>query len=146
MHNRTVKCKKGAERKRKRLALEEDRAVTSGSFSAYGCPLDMATSFKYLGQVISAVDNDLPVVVGNLDNAQEVWRRLMWTLGREGVAPPVSGFLFKAVVQSVLIFGAETWVVTPQMDRVLWGFQDQMAWQLTGRLPRRWQDGKCEYT
>ena len=34
---------------------------------------------------------------------------------------PVDLELFKAVVQSVLIFGAETWVVNPRMDRVLCG-------------------------
>ena len=31
-------------------------------------------------------------------------------------------FLFKAVFQSVLIFGTEPWVVTPFMGRVLGGF------------------------
>ena len=33
----------------------------------------------------------------------------------------VSGVFFKAVVQSVLLFGAKTWVVTPRMGRVLGG-------------------------
>ena len=42
---------------------------------------------------------------------------------------------FKAVVQSVLIFGAETWVVTSCMVRVLGGFEDQVARQFMGRLP-----------
>ena len=32
---------------------------------------------------------------------------------REGERPQVSGFFFKSVFQSVLLFGAETWVVTP---------------------------------
>ena len=52
---------------------------------------------------------------------------------REGAAPQISGFLFKAVVQLVLIFGRETWVVTPRMDQVLGGgFQDQVVQRLTG--------------
>ena len=52
MHGRTAQCKKGAEQKQQRLAAEEERAFTSRAVSAYGCPLDMVTSYKYLGRVI----------------------------------------------------------------------------------------------
>ena len=54
--------------------------------------------------------------------------------------------LFKSVVQSVLLFGAETWVVTPCMVRVLGGLQYQVTWRLTGQIPRQRMDGKWEYT
>ena len=47
-------------------------------------------------------------------------------LSREGEEPRVSGFFFKAVVHSVLIFGSETWVVTPHIGRAQGGFQDQV--------------------
>ena len=53
---------------------------------------------------------------------------------------------FKAAVQSVLLFGAEMWVVTPCTVRVLGGLQYQVARRLTGRLPRRRSDGIWEYT
>ena len=65
-------------------------------------------------------------------------------LSREGVAPRVSGFFFKAVVQSVMLFGAETWVVSPGISRVLGILQYQVARQLMGRLLRWWIDGKRE--
>ena len=67
-------------------------------------------------------------------------------LRREGAEPRVSGFFFKAVVQAVLLFGTETWVVTPHMGRVLGGFQDHVARRLTGRLPQRETDVNWEYT
>ena len=44
MHRRTLQRKRGAERKQRRLAAEEDREVTKKAFSAYGHPLDMVTS------------------------------------------------------------------------------------------------------
>ena len=50
------------------------------------------------------------------------------------------------MVQVVLIFGSETWVVTPRMGRDLGGFQDQLAIRLTGWIPRRKPDGKWTYT
>ena len=46
----------------------------------------------------------------------------------------------------MLLFGAETWVVTPRVGRVLGDFQDQLARRLTVRLPQWRSDGKWEYT
>ena len=56
------------------------------------------------------------------------------------------GFFFKSVFQSVCLFGAEMWVFTPPTGRVLGGFQEQVEWQLTGRLLRQRSDRRWEYT
>ena len=97
------------------------------AFSACGCPLDVVTSFRYLGRLILAADDKRPAVVQNLVKASAVWRRMTRILIREGERPRVSVFFFKDVVQLVLLSGAETWVVTLRMGRVLGGFQDQVA-------------------
>ena len=55
------------------------------------------------------------------------------------------GEFFKAVVQQVLLFGAETWVVTPKMERALSGFLHGAARRLTGRQARREKDGDWHY-
>ena len=93
-----------------------------------------------------AADDYWPAVIRNLTKARAVWRRMARILSREGARPRLSGFFFKAVVQSVLLSGAETWVVTPCTGRVLGGLQDEVARRLTGRLPRRRSDGRWEYT
>ena len=72
-------------------------------------------------------DYDWPEVIRNLTKVRAVWRSMLRILSREGVRTRVPGFFFKAVVQLVLLFGAETWVVTTHMGRVLEGFQDQVA-------------------
>ena len=141
-HNITEQYKKGAEWKRWCLAVEEARAVTSKAFSAYVRLLEMVSYLKYLGRVPSAADYDCLEVVKNLVKLQTVSRRMSRITSREGEGPRVSIFFFKSVVQLVLIFVAETWVVTPRMGRVLGGFQDHMAWILMGRLPRRRLDGR----
>ena len=74
---------------------------------------------KYLGIVLSAVDDDWTAVIRNLTKSIVVWRRMTRILSREGARLRVSGFFFEAVVQSVLLFGVETWVVTPHMGRVM---------------------------
>ena len=47
------------------------------------------------------------------------------------------GTFFKAVTQAVFLFGAETWVLTPRMERALSSFQHRVERRLTGRHPRR---------
>ena len=66
-----------------------------------------------------------------------VWRIMSRILRREGLTPWVSRYFFKAVIQAVLFFGAETWVVTPHMGTALAGFQAQVAIRLTIHLLRR---------
>ena len=102
----------------------------------------MVAYFQYLGKVILAADDDWPAVVRNLERARALCKRMMRVLRREGLEPRVSGFFFKAVVQEVLLFGTETWVVTPRMGRFLEDLQDQVAQSLTGRTPQQKTDGK----
>ena len=53
------------------------------------------------------------------------------------------GNFFKEVLQALLLFGAETWVLTLRMERAVDSFQHEAACRLTGRQPlrrggRRW--------
>ena len=49
-HLTTTQCTKGVERKRRRMAEDEMREIAERDFQAYGRPLAMVTSFKYLGR------------------------------------------------------------------------------------------------
>ena len=93
-----------------------------------------------------AADDEWPAVVKNLSYPKKIWRRMSRILSREGAAPQVSGLFFKAVVQAVLLFRLETWVVNPCMVKALGGFQTQVVERLMGRLPQRTPDGKWRYT
>ena len=84
-------------------------------------------------------------MAGNLSKERKSWGRLSRILCREGVDARVSGNFFKAVVQAVLLFGAETWVITPTMERALERFQHGAARHITRRQPRRRGDGRWTY-
>ena len=101
--------------------------------------------FKYLRRILTEGDNDWLAVAGNLVKARKSWGRLQGILIREGANKRVSGNFFKEVVQQVLLFGAETWVVSPRMERALSAFIHGAARRLTGRQPRRGWDGKWFY-
>ena len=59
--------------------------------------------------------------------------------------PQVSGFFFKAVIQAVLLFRAETLVVTPRMGKALGGVQTQVVRRLTEMIVWRTTDRKWRY-
>ena len=65
-HLTTAFLRRGEERKRRRLAEEEVQAGTDMDITSYGIPLSPFTSFKYLGRVLSAADDNWPAVVHNL--------------------------------------------------------------------------------
>ena len=69
----------------------------------------------------------------------------MRILGREGADPKVSRNFYISMTQQVLLFGAESWVLTRKMEAALDAFQGRVARRLTGRLPRRGRDGKWQY-
>ena len=77
------------------------------------------------------------MVVGNLGKARNSWGQLSRILIREGADPKVSEFFNKAVAQAVLLFRAETWVLTLRMERGMDSFQHRVAQHITGRQPMR---------
>ena len=115
------------------------------AFEVYGEQLKTVPSFKYLGRILTAGYDDWPAVAENLGKARKSWGQLQRILSREGANKRVLENFFKAVVQQVLLFGAETWVVTPIMERALNSFMHGAARRITGRQPRRWWDGKWFY-
>ena len=90
------------------MAEAELRDSIERAVEAYGKPLETVSTFKYLGRVMTAVDDYCPEVEGNLVKARKSWWRLSRIISREGADKRVSRNFFKAVVQAVLLFGAET--------------------------------------
>ena len=90
---------KGEERKWRRIAEEEARAGKEMVIAAYGIPLSLVTSFKYLGRFLSAAYNNWPAVVHNLQRSRQKWERLSRVLTREGVDARTMGRIYVAVVQ-----------------------------------------------
>ena len=90
-------------------------------------------------------DSNWPAVAGNLVKAKKSWCRMQGILSKEGSTNRVLGNFFEAMVQQVLMFGAETWVVSPMMERALSAFIHGATRRLTGRQPRIGRDGKWSY-
>jgi len=131
----------GQERKARREARQRTATAEEVIFTAYGTELDKVTSFKYLGRILSADDSDWPAIYLNLKKARSRWARVYRVLSRTEANPRVSGYFYKAIIQSVLLYCCETWVVSKAVLRVLAGFHNRVARRLSGRLPYREQPG-----
>ena len=69
-------------------------------------------------------------MVRNFWRARQKWVRLTWLFSREEADARTLVQIYLVVVQAVLIYGSETWVLTPSMKRVFGGFQHRVACRL----------------
>ena len=59
-------------------------------------------------------------------------------LGSEKVEPKIAAIFYRAAVQSVLLYGAETWVITKSVLKKLGGFHKRVARRLANKMPFMW--------
>jgi len=59
-------------------------------------------------------------------------------LRRENAPPRVSAKFYKAIVQSVLLYGSETWVLSPAALARLEGFHIRAAYRMAKEHVPRW--------
>ena len=80
-------------------------------------------------------------MVLNIRHDRQKWAWLTRILIREGADDQTPGHIYLAVVQLVLLYMSDTWVLTPHMKRVLGKFHQRVARRLTGRQPWKGWDG-----
>ena len=97
---------------------------SSDGFGAQYLVLENVYTFNYLVKIISIYDSNWPMVDQNLQRAWRKWGRFSHLVCQEGDDTRKSG-IFYAVVQSVLIFGSESWVVAPC---ILWDMRSIHNW------------------
>ena len=89
-HQTTATCRRGAERKRARLAITYARRAEEVEFTAKGELLESVKVFRYLGRPLSCYDNDWPALHWNLAKARKRWSMISRILTREGASPKTS--------------------------------------------------------
>jgi hypothetical protein len=144
-HHGTAICLQGKELKRKRAVAQEHAAARNAVFQAYGKDIGKVEEFDYLGRPLTADDNDWPALRKNLQKARGKWMQISKVLRTEGANPKICASFYKAVVQTVLLFGSETWVISPAMLRTLEGFHHRVARQLSGNKPEKLESGEWRY-
>ena len=88
-----------------------------GVFSEYVTQLIPVTYFNYLVQMLLSFNNNWLEIEYNLQRAWGKWGRLENILVREGAGRRTTGGFYVAVVQAVLLFETNMWVLTPPLDK-----------------------------
>jgi hypothetical protein len=100
-------------------------------------PIKTVNNFSYLGHIITSQDTDWAAAPKNLQKArQQRWTMISRILMREKASPRISALFYKATIQTVLLYGSETWVITKEILQLLTSFHHGIACRLTGRYPR----------
>jgi hypothetical protein len=144
-HQASKECRAGSDRKRCRQVLREIRAAMEEVFTLNGIPLEHVWSFKYLGCILTDTNSDWPSLCHNLLKARGRWALVSRILEKEGASVRAQGMFYKSVVQSILLFGCETWTVTGAMLKVLDIFHHRIARCITGKMAQRLPDGEWVY-
>ena len=81
----------------------------------------------------------------NLQRERHNWDQLSRVLVREGADTPMSGRIYVAVVQAVLLYGLETCVMLPHIWRLLGGLNLSVAPRMKLQQTKIGWDVRCVY-
>jgi hypothetical protein len=110
-HIDSISCQRGAALQARRLGEKAKTLLKARSItiSAGNKTLPKIPTFCYLGRVLAANNSDWPALYKNLHKARVQWGLLSRPLVQTGVTPKHQGNFYKAMVQSVLLYGSESW-------------------------------------
>ena len=74
-------------------------------------------------------------------HARLVWGRLGTLLRREGTDTEVSGSFYRAVVQAILLYGPETWVLSTSMEKRIEVTHTEFLQMITRKRAKYLRDG-----
>ena len=100
--------------------------------------------FRYLGRPRDQTDDDWPAVRRNIMLGRSFWGRLRKLLRQEGTQPMVLAIFFSEVVQAILLYGLDMWVLLEIMERNVEGIHTGFLCQTTGKPVRRLRYGTQE--
>ncbi len=104
LHIPTQVCLLGVEQR-----TQQDWAILAAlALRKEGEVLEKVDLFWYLGQILAQDYDDVWAVRQQIKKAQGIWARVRQVLMADKTPPKVSAKFYKAVIQSVLLYGSET--------------------------------------
>ena len=101
-----------------------------------GEKIEVVALFKYLEWPLYQSDDELPAVRQKIRKARQVWGILGFIMKREGANPIISAAFYRAVVQVVLLFEAETWVLSVAVEKRIVVFHTGFLCKMAGKQAR----------
>jgi hypothetical protein len=121
-HIHTQVCLLGTERQTQRDSAVLAALALRKLFHVEGEVLEKVDLFRYLGRILAQDADDVRAVRQQIKKARGIWARVGQVLMTDNTPPQVSAKFYKAVMQSVLLYGSETWNITTTALARLEGF------------------------
>ena len=106
------KCNQGEKRRLRRETLQRFFEEKWVSFHINAETLPPPEAFQYLGRTIAYNKSDWALVYLNLWKTRRRWFMVVMVLKSAGATVQAWGEMYKALAQSVLLYGIKNWVVT----------------------------------
>ena len=144
-HQRTEACRKGRARRKNEEQQEKQAKVDRVKIYVNDKQIERVREFKYLGRILSENDDDAKCVESQVTKARARWWRIARILKSEGASAKIMARFYIATVQAILLYGAESWVLTTRLVQILNSFHLRAVRHMTGEHIRKLQDGTWEY-
>ena len=132
-HKLILNCLQLQERRRNETKYAQKVDADNVRFYVNGKEIERVSHFKYLGRWFDEHDDDTFAIMENLRKARGQWNCLVNILKREEANAVCMAKFYMAVVQAVLIYGAESWSITDRNMRRLRSFHHRVLRYLTGK-------------
>jgi hypothetical protein len=134
-------CGKFAEKRHQHFQQKRQEMAREVSFNVNGEKIYKVSEFTYLGRILEETDDDEHAANRQLTRARARWRRIAKILTIDGASPRVMGYFYKAIIQTELLYGSESWTLTGRMIGKLRSFHHRVARYITGRHIKELEDG-----
>ena len=111
-HRNSFTCKRGKQRRDNEILEKRQEFAEEVELTVYGKKLERVSEFKYLGRIFSQDDDDSKCINKQLKKARARWNNVAQVLSREGANAPTMARFYKAIIQAVLLYGADSWTIT----------------------------------
>ncbi len=145
-HQYSKECQVGVERRKQRETAIFSALALCQQFTVHRNVLERVKVFKYLGRMMAQDDNDIQAIRAQLRKAHATWARVGQVLWSKNAPPPIATRFYQAIVQAILLYGSETWVISRTALARLEGFHIRAAYRMAKmNKPKRSPGNVWEY-
>ena len=129
-HWHTKECQVGVERRKQQETAVSSALALHQQFTVHGDVLERVEVFKYLGRLMAQDDDNIQAIRPQLREARGTWACVGQVLWRKNALPFVAVRFYQAIVQAILLYGSETWVISWTALARLEGFHIRAAYRM----------------
>ncbi len=129
-HINTKECRARTEQRHQRDMVVRSALALRAQFTIHDQVLERVDVFKYLGCLLSQDNYNVQAVRAQIRKARATWARVSNVLRAQNAAPQIRAKFYMVVVQSLLLYGSKTWVLSKTAMARLEGFHIWAAYKM----------------